>query len=200
MKHIKLFEQFCSSLNEGTATIEIVWDPYEVSNIADFKNDLKKLKISQKKIKAGNPQYDVGDIYHFTGPKKNLQLFLDDWYSGDVEDHLAESLNEARSSALRSGTNVTVASVNYGSEGVFDTIKLTNGFKITAGEDSGGEWAFFELDGTKLKKGDSISFSINLGDGDTYFDEGNIIINGKSHMLKISSEGGNISTVINYSK
>jgi hypothetical protein len=116
-----------------------------------------------------------------------------------------EFINEARYPALKSGTKVTVAKdVKYNEDKEFDEIVLTNGYTISAAEESGGGYATFGITRSYkylLKKGDIISFNFDLGEGDTYFrDSMRITINGREEILIMYNESGGGGEIINYDK
>jgi len=113
---------------------------------------------------------------------------------------LRGELNEASYPTLKKGTKVTIAKDVKYFDGEFDEIVLTNGYKLTAAEDTGGEGAWGSIDGVKLKKGDVISFNRNVGGTSEYFDEDTIIVNGKKYTMAIIAGGGNEGTILDYDK
>tara|TARA_B100001093_G_C26595594_1_gene913542 strand:- start:51 stop:428 length:378 start_codon:yes stop_codon:yes gene_type:complete len=108
-----------------------------------------------------------------------------------------KSLNE---SELKKGKKVTIAKDVKYYDGEFEEIVLTNGYKLTADEDTGGEGAYASIDGVKLKKGDVISFNRNVGGDTEYFDEDTIIVNGKKYTMSITAAGGNEGTILDYDR
>ena len=108
-----------------------------------------------------------------------------------------KSLNE---SELKKGKKVTIAKDVKYYDGEFEEIVLTNGYKLTADEDTSGEGASASIDGVKLKKGDVISFNRNVGGDTEYFDEDTIIVNGKKYTMSITAAGGNEGTILDYDR
>ena len=108
-----------------------------------------------------------------------------------------KSLNE---SELKKGKKVTIAKDVKYYDGEFEEIVLTNGYKLTADEDTGGEGAYASIDGIELKKGDVISFNRNVGGDTEYFDKDTIIVNGKKYIMHITAAGGNEGTILDYDR
>jgi len=117
-----------------------------------------------------------------------------------MEAQIKRLRGELNESELKKGTKVTIAKDVKYFGGEFDEIVLTNGYKLTADEDTGGEDASASIDGVKLKKGDVISFNRNVGGDSEYFDKDTIIVNGKKYNMKITADGGNTGTILDYDR
>jgi len=117
-----------------------------------------------------------------------------------MEAQIKRLRGELNESELKKGTKVTIAKDVKYFGGEFDEIVLTNGYKLTADEDTGGEDASASIDGVKLKKGDVISFNRNVGGDSEYFDKDTIIVNSKKYNMKINSDGGKTGTILDYDR
>lgn len=85
--------------------------------------------------------------------------------------------------------------------GYITRIKLTNGFELIPGEDTGGELAALEVESkSKLEKGDCIYFDKKLDINNDMEDIERININGEYFKSNVGSEGGNTSTFLSYRK
>jgi len=92
-----------------------------------------------------------------------------------------------------------VDNVEFGDYGIL-SIKLTNGYELIPGEDTGGEFATLEINGYDLKKGDKISFDIQPNEYGEIWGIEVINVNGVNYPAVVGSEGGNTSTYLVYQK
>jgi len=93
-----------------------------------------------------------------------------------------------------------VNDVEYTEYGNILSIKLSNGYELIPDEDTGGEFATLEIKSVKLKKGDKISFNVELDEFNELWGIDSININGETYSAEVGSEGGNTSTYLVYRK
>ncbi len=99
--------------------------------------------------------------------------------------------------------NLIVKKVNrYDNTNDIISIELTNGYILVAGEDTGGEFALLDITGKKnvIKRGSVIGFNNSPDEFGYIYDIDTIIIDGVTYPAKVTSEGGNDATFLDYRK